>query len=371
MRNVLHILTCLACAGHSWPGQNVRERTYSRSRKPVAAAHCSLSLAESDQSNASSRFTSACSTLKALAVLLLEMNAAAAFNPSSRANPGWSRGQKVVGRRDHTGFPALGARMSDDVTLVERDTSTTNTKVEDRVVSTLKVPDSMEELEATLSKHHIDPSVFGTGRAKDLDHLLKELCLGECRLQPLPLADGGAQLFRVVKIVSVKVRFGNAVLVEKSERLEDGRIRPRGNLLSEKLLATESRDTAVKRGLQEELGLKDGYTIVQGSWSNRVESNDSPSYPGLISEYHISAVDVTLDGTAATQGDLVGVGIQGGEMRNSTFETREPKGRDKFIHHQWIWVDDQDLSKHLRTPQDRQGAIGHISQDLRRSSSSS
>lgn len=242
--------------------------------------------------------------------------------------------------------PPLGS-IHDKVQRLERDQASFSAdKFQAAEVPTnarfLDVPRCVDRLADILSAYGVDPSMYGQAKARTLDHLLKELGLGECYLQPVPMPDGRSQLVRVLNIVSIKVKFGEMSLVEKFMTVEDGRTRPRGNLLSEKMFRLEDKEVAVRRGLDEELGLKEGsYTIIPTSWSRRVEYSNSSSYPGMTSEYHINAVEVHLN----DMGELPWLGIQQGKIRNRAFDTHEAKDFGRSITHQWLWVDQGRLSE--------------------------
>ena len=216
---------------------------------------------------------------------------------------------------------------------------------------------TIPELESALVEHEIDPSAFGKGKAKTLEHLLKELERGECELQSHPSAGGDPpELVRSLRLVRIQLKYQEHVLVHQSQTLEDGRTRPKNTLVAEKFLENEDRETIVQRALREELGLESGsFQIDTSSWLTVMESNESPSYPGLRSEYHISAVDVALDAQAAAQGLFSPLGIQDGgifvDQKHPVFDTQEQKGDDgKFIVNQWLWVPRSELNAHLNLP---------------------
>ena len=211
------------------------------------------------------------------------------------------------------------------------------------------------ELERELARHHIDPSAFGKGKAKTLPDLREELARGECRLQSHPSpsgVDGPPELVREVHIVRIQLKYRDHILVHESQTLPDGRTRPKNTLVAEKMLEDEAREAAVSRALKEELGLESGtFEMDSNSWLTVMESNESPSYPGLRSEYHISAVEVNLDvAQAADQGLLSTLGIRDGGIERPDFDTNEDKGNGKIIVNHWRWVLAPQANAHLNLP---------------------
>ena len=68
---------------------------------------------------------------------------------------------------------------------------------------------TIPELERALVEHEIDPSAFGKGKAKTLDHLLKELEQGECELQSHPSAGADPpELVRSLRLVRIQLKYG-------------------------------------------------------------------------------------------------------------------------------------------------------------------
>mmetsp|Transcript_4756 Transcript_4756/g.7816 ORF Transcript_4756/g.7816 Transcript_4756/m.7816 type:complete len:276 (+) Transcript_4756:62-889(+) len=199
---------------------------------------------------------------------------------------------------------------------------------------TLSTPSCTTSLHQALLASGADPSKFGTGCAKSLDALLKELQEGSSRLE----YGANGRLCRCVDPVFVEVNFQGKVLVEKSQIMEDGRVRHRDFLLAEK---RDSHDgsvlTTVFRGFKEELGVDFGdHCPSDGSLAYRedlykvvFEEKDSASYPGLPCIYRTHYVRMDISGGVAL--DLFSAaGLPG----CTAFETTE-----KTQRHQWEWVD--------------------------------
>ncbi len=153
----------------------------------------------------------------------------------------------------------------------------------------------MEELKALLLKHGINLSDFGKGKAKTLEHLLTEVQDGEAQL-----IERDGELIRHLEVLNIDVISevgGIRWLVEDRQEFADGRRRKRDlpASVSEKLHAGEEPLNAVTRALKEELGISK--FKISSPFSRKVESLESPSFPGLMSEYVLHKVDVLIDPT--------------------------------------------------------------------------
>ena len=151
----------------------------------------------------------------------------------------------------------------------------------------------IRSLISLLQENNVDPSPFGQGEAKTLQHLLKEVKEGETVFE----VEGGV-LRRVISLVSIKIQspYGGS-LVEDRQIFKDGRVRERGlTALAEKFKPGENPFAAAKRALQEELGVSaeiaDTLTFLEGGTEEKVKT--SPSYPGLVSVYRVTNLSVEL-----------------------------------------------------------------------------
>lgn len=151
-----------------------------------------------------------------------------------------------------------------------------------------------EQLVALLQKHAIDTTRFGTGSAKTLTHLLAEIVCGETLLVEV---DG--RLVRRVSVLGVDVfadiDCSRVHLVEDRQVFTDGRERRRKmpTSISEKLHQGEDVLAAVTRALGEEIGISK-FLLLTPIPHPRTEPEDSPSYPGILSEYTKYEVDVLI-----------------------------------------------------------------------------
>ena len=165
--------------------------------------------------------------------------------------------------------------------------------------------DGPERVAALLRAHGIDTSEWGTGlhnKSVSVDHLFKELELGETRLE---FHSGGVGVRRLVEVVKVRVSTPGApqwTLIEAQQRFSDGSSRTRGRSLSEKCYPHEQPLEAAKRGVLEELGPAmaacDGtaITLDADSLVSWVEYRASSSYPDLPTRYQIWRVDAVVEG---------------------------------------------------------------------------
>ncbi|HEU0080703.1 MAG TPA: hypothetical protein VFQ72_01595 [Candidatus Paceibacterota bacterium] len=139
-------------------------------------------------------------------------------------------------------------------------------------------------LERTLREHGIPLERWGVEKAKSPADLLKEILSGESTLQVL---DG--KLVRSLRVVFVDVCFNKEgkllVLKEDRQIFADGRTRSREleGSIGEKLVASEDEALGARRGLHEELGFPIDIEVRPYGISR--ETIESPSFPGLTSEY--------------------------------------------------------------------------------------
>lgn len=176
-------------------------------------------------------------------------------------------------------------------------------------------PGSAAELERRLTAHAVPCATWGTGGAKSVTHLWREIAEGESELTWDPL-------LRRVTVVSVHIRERGRLLTETGQTLTDGTARARNAPPSEKMKPGETPVEAALRCLAEELGIQTAdVTIDPASLTVTVDRAPSPSYPGLPGEYRLHTVNAEVSGLPATP-----------------FTTRETPGTDAAVtHHHWEW----------------------------------
>jgi len=132
----------------------------------------------------------------------------------------------------------------------------------------------------------IDTSVWGTGQAKTLAHLQKEIESGETIL----IKGKEGELLRKVVVGGADVFYVSPEgkkyrLKEDRQVFKDGRERRRdlGQAVSEKMKPDENPNDAMIRGIQEELGIVGEIILTETGTDEQLLT--SPSYPGLQSQY--------------------------------------------------------------------------------------
>lgn len=177
--------------------------------------------------------------------------------------------------------------------------------------------DNLDQLSAALRADGIQTARWGVGAAKRVADLWQELCEGETELH-------GPPLLRVVRgVIRVIVRRDDAILIEAEQIFRDGRIRPRDTPPADKLLPGESYAEAARRCLVEELGVAPStVTLIEGSYRCEQATRQSPSYPGLLSQYVFHTVEAHVASLPSTD-----------------FWTEEAasNARDAVARHHWIW----------------------------------
>lgn len=152
--------------------------------------------------------------------------------------------------------------------------------------------DSVETLAAWLVASGVAIADWGRGDAKTVADLWRETVLGESTLRDEPPR-------RELRIVQVTIRRGERVLVELEQVLRDGRRRTRDLPPGEKLKAGEGALLAARRCLLEELGLAVPLSTLYEERPPFDETEESPSYPGLLAHYTVHRVAVHTEAAAA------------------------------------------------------------------------
>jgi len=145
-----------------------------------------------------------------------------------------------------------------------------------------------------LNFNGIEIERWGTGNAKTLKHLIKEINNNECVLEE----DENSMLVRLLKVATAKIYFetneAKYVLKEEKQVFKDGRTRIRTNVssLTEKMEANEKPKDSIIRGVKEELGIQGELKITTHETTS--ETIYSESYPTLLSQYEIHSFNVYL-----------------------------------------------------------------------------
>lgn len=129
-------------------------------------------------------------------------------------------------------------------------------------------------------EQYLNPALYGQGQAKSWQALHDEIANGECTIA---WQDGRPVRTLRVAVLDVRSPYGER-LIEDRQEFTDGRTRRR-NLdgLAEKMKPDESPYDAAIRALAEELNIRNVAVRLVGE---AMDQRESPSYPGLLSQYH-------------------------------------------------------------------------------------
>lgn len=141
-------------------------------------------------------------------------------------------------------------------------------------------------LKKQLESAGIDTAGWGTGEAKTLAHLQKEIESGETIL----ITGEAGKLLRRVTVGGVDIYYecpdGKKYRLKEARQVfKDGRERCRdlGQAVSEKMKLNENPKGAMVRGIREELGISGQIALTETGIDEQTIT--SPSYPGLQSQY--------------------------------------------------------------------------------------
>jgi hypothetical protein len=135
---------------------------------------------------------------------------------------------------------------------------------------------------AILRAYHVPPHEWGKGQAKTFEHFLYEVQSGESTL-----VERDRKLVRLVPVsranIFYKQKDGKVLkLVEDRQVFKEGQRERRRNIswsLIEKRKRDENPEDSIRRGIREELGIHDGYTLKRLDQVTD-EMRPSISYPG-------------------------------------------------------------------------------------------
>ena len=155
---------------------------------------------------------------------------------------------------------------------------------------------NIETLKTQLNNVGIDISVWGTGKAKTIEHLMKEIEDGETILT----TNENGELVRLLTVAGADIYYTSKDgkryrLKEEKQIFKDGRERQRnlGQAISEKIKQNEDPEIAIARGIKEELGIESKIDLEK--IENTKNTVESPSYPGLKTEYSIHKFKAVLN----------------------------------------------------------------------------
>jgi hypothetical protein len=155
-------------------------------------------------------------------------------------------------------------------------------------------PRSLEELQDWLRSNGIPYEAWGIGAVKSVRNLWDEITSGEATLSDDPP-------LRRVSVVSVRIRVNGKQLTEVGQLMATGAVRKRNSPPTEKMKPGETALAAALRCLAEELGVREEDAVIDPEpLPVAVERVDSPSYPGLPSEYRLHTIDARVSGLPET-----------------------------------------------------------------------
>ena len=145
---------------------------------------------------------------------------------------------------------------------------------------------TVEELTNKLKEYSVPVEEWGTGEAKNVEHLLDEIRAEECGIE-----DKGGFLIRSIEFVGVRIYHKDKdnvtwVLKEDKQEFKDGRVRRRNmpSSVSEKMKFGEDPLISAIRGIKEELGVGvEGHQLIK--MRDLFYNSGSQSYPGLRTRY--------------------------------------------------------------------------------------
>lgn len=149
---------------------------------------------------------------------------------------------------------------------------------------------SVLELQIWLNDNGIDTLLWGKDGAKQVVDLWDELVGGETAVtSPPPL--------RLVHVTQLHIRKGDQLLLEVAQELKDGQRRSRNRPPSEKMKPGESYKETAVRCLQEEIGIPaEAITLLPATHKQTQKERNSPSYPGLLTQYTFHTVEAQIEG---------------------------------------------------------------------------
>lgn len=146
-----------------------------------------------------------------------------------------------------------------------------------------------DNLRSEFSKHKIDTSKFGVGTARSMKEFAQESNTGETKL-----LSNGSELRRHLDILIVKIKNPiGAYLIETGHSFGKGQTKQKNAFPATKVRPFEDKVWAVRRLLGEVDIPYSSSKIIFGP--RRVEKQESPSYPGVMTVYLKQVVEVQLD----------------------------------------------------------------------------
>lgn len=141
-------------------------------------------------------------------------------------------------------------------------------------------------LKVQLESAGINTDFWGTGKAKTISHLQKEIKTGKSSL----IISGNGEILRKVEVAKVDLFFNSPdgkkyKLIEEKRLYKDGRERSRDtrHSVSKKIKKSKTPESTIKEAIEKKLGIKGKVSVKELEVVE--DTNLSPSYPGLRSVY--------------------------------------------------------------------------------------
>jgi serine/threonine protein kinase len=146
-----------------------------------------------------------------------------------------------------------------------------------------------DQMKNQLTKHKIDMKKFGTGKARSIRELAEETSTGETRFY-----SNGTQMRRYLEILVVKIKNSyGGYLIETGHSFGKGQSSSKNQFPATKVRPYEDKVWAVRR-LLGEVDIPYSSSKIQFG-PRRVETQESPSYPGITTVYLKQVVEVSLN----------------------------------------------------------------------------
>lgn len=150
------------------------------------------------------------------------------------------------------------------------------------------------ELIHLLFEHNVPIHTWGIGKAKTLEHLVREIESGEAVVEN---KNGKLQRTAYGAVVNIFYTIGTTIwkLAEDKQVFMNGRVRRRDidTSIGEKMLPNENPLDAAYRAFEEELGIKEKLDLKY--LGEKIKGPiPSISFPGLLSLYYMHAFEVWL-----------------------------------------------------------------------------
>lgn len=167
----------------------------------------------------------------------------------------------------------------------------------------ISTDEKVTQFETTLKEHGIPVEQWtGEKGTKTVKDLFDEIEAGETEVE---ISENG-EVLRIVHVVAGDISYldkqtGTLYRLREDRQVSkvDGSVKRRPELhgaVAEKMKVGEDPKAATLRGIQEELGISGDFEV--GDEELIQETRQTPTYPGLTSQYRIHKIPVRIDETS-------------------------------------------------------------------------